>query len=416
MRKEDTLRLNTEYLGRRIESLGLKQWWLAKQLQVDRKTIARWLGGKVKRIARDNAERLARELDCDLADLVLSDEADITATREEQRLAAESLQQRDLLSLLAPTDDWSLAESLIRATMEPNLPLRSLGALYNLLSIAAWRQGHYEDAEDKAKRAAAIGQKTGDRAIQMKACLNLGTIHSLVGPIHQARSEFETCLSSREYFEQERDYGNALSNVAWLYKATGDFGKAVRAQRRAIDLFDRLGADYNLAIAWTSMGLYHTELGSFEDALEAIERARTYARTAKYQRGLLCCDFYEGDVRTLRRELDRSRALILEARPRLSQYPVFDLTCLEITARFHRFAGDLDIARSEIDLGLQQSERFPTHRCTMLVESARIAQEAGEVSRAEANLHKARQVAAEQGLRIPALGNRAAEYGTGLPR
>ena len=42
MKKEDAVRLNTHYLVRRIEVLGLKQWWVAKEVGVDRKTVYAW--------------------------------------------------------------------------------------------------------------------------------------------------------------------------------------------------------------------------------------------------------------------------------------------------------------------------------------------------------------------------------------
>ena len=56
MRREDTVALDTHFLVRRIEVLGLKQGWVADRLGVARKTISRWVTGKVKRVARDNAE------------------------------------------------------------------------------------------------------------------------------------------------------------------------------------------------------------------------------------------------------------------------------------------------------------------------------------------------------------------------
>ena len=132
MRKEDTVRLNCHAVARRIESLDVKQWWLARMIGVDRKTVSRWLTGKVKRVARENAGRLADHLGCDVEEITVTDEADVLATKEEQRMAARLLQEQDLLALLAPTDSFELAERLIKATLMPDLPLRDLGRLDRL--------------------------------------------------------------------------------------------------------------------------------------------------------------------------------------------------------------------------------------------------------------------------------------------
>lgn len=413
MRKEDTLRLHTHSLGRRIEELGIKQWWLARQLKVDRKTVGRWISGKVKRVARENLEALARELDCRLEELTLSDEADAYATREEQRAAARILQERDLLGLLAPTDDWRMAESLIKATMEPNLPIRSLGHLYNLLSTTAWRQGNYLEGEERARRAREIGEQCDDRGIQMKALLNLATIHSLVGPLETALSEFEACLKHRAHFDDEREYGKTLSNVAWLHREAGDLDRCLETQRQSVQVFMELGASYNLAISWTSMGLHHTELGDYAQALEAIETARAHARDANYERGHVCCDFYEADVHTLRGDYDRARQLIERARPGLARYQVYDLTCLEITARFYRRVGDLEQAEEEIERGVAAAAPFPTLLVSMLLEAARIAQVLERPERARNHLERALRIAVEHGMPKRVRRGSVAEYGSG---
>ena len=88
MKKADTIRIATHVLGRRVEVLGLKQWWIARELGVTRKTVSRWLTGKVKRAARENLVALAELLDCELETITERDEADVLATREEQSVAA----------------------------------------------------------------------------------------------------------------------------------------------------------------------------------------------------------------------------------------------------------------------------------------------------------------------------------------
>ena len=65
MRKEETVRLDTHFLVRRVESLGLKQGWVADSIGVSRKTVNRWCTGKIKRLATDNARALCGLLDCD---------------------------------------------------------------------------------------------------------------------------------------------------------------------------------------------------------------------------------------------------------------------------------------------------------------------------------------------------------------
>jgi len=45
------------FLKNRIAELGFKQWWLAEQIDVDKKTVLRWIQGQVRFIQIKNAER-----------------------------------------------------------------------------------------------------------------------------------------------------------------------------------------------------------------------------------------------------------------------------------------------------------------------------------------------------------------------
>jgi hypothetical protein len=51
--------LNSAWLRNRVAELGLKQWWLAEQISVDKKTGIRWLHGHVRAIRPANAAALA---------------------------------------------------------------------------------------------------------------------------------------------------------------------------------------------------------------------------------------------------------------------------------------------------------------------------------------------------------------------
>lgn len=66
--KKDLL-LNSIFLKNKLVENGIKQWWLAEQVGVDRKTVVRWVQGKVKSIQSENAEALCKILNCSLDNL-----------------------------------------------------------------------------------------------------------------------------------------------------------------------------------------------------------------------------------------------------------------------------------------------------------------------------------------------------------
>src|SRR5262245_25127078 len=126
----DNRRLNVLFLHDRISQLGLKQWWIADQIGVHRKTLTRWVTGTVGRIQPENLERLAQCLQCSAADLVLRD-GEVLATKAEALEAARLIEREALIETLGPLGQWRMLEVLIRATLQPEIPLSTLGQLYN---------------------------------------------------------------------------------------------------------------------------------------------------------------------------------------------------------------------------------------------------------------------------------------------
>ena len=412
MRPEDTARLNAFAVGRRIEAAGLRQWWIAEQIGVDRKTVARWLSGKTRRIARENLERLARILDASPSDLVVSDEADIAATREEQRTAADLAAEQDLLQLLSPTDSFKLAESLIRATLAPNLPLQQLGRLYNMLATAAWRQGHYEDGRARAERALEIGKQVRDRAISLRALHSLAVIESLTGRVDRAVDTFRVCASEPEAFDTPRAHAGALSNLAMLYGSLEQFEDSIATQLEAIAIFESLGASYNLSIAFTGLGAVYTEIGRLCHARDAFERGRDAAAQCGYTRGVDCAEIYLADVASLSGARIDALERVSFALPSLSRYAVYDLGCHECAARVMRRAAHLDEAGAELARGIAQAHGFPEIRGRMLQEQARLAQARADARAARASLEAAGRAFREAGLSVRERSGPLAEYGS----
>jgi tetratricopeptide (TPR) repeat protein len=411
VRRSDTVRLNTHFVVRRVEVLGLKQWWLARVIGVDRKTVNRWLTGKVKRINRYNAEKLAEYLECSLEEIIIPETAVVYATREEQRGAAELLRERDLLQILSPSDNWELAERLIKATMYPDLPLRELGRLYNLLSIAAWRQGNYAEATAHAERAMEIGERLGDRGIMHNAIYNVATVDSLLGRHSRSMDGYEECLVHPEYFDTKREHAKVLSNISMVYRDFVMFDKSFHSQVEAIRMFEGLGLPFNLAIAWAGMAVILTELGFFEEARASAGEALRYADETGFEKGTVTTPFCIADAVCLQGYLDEARPLVEGGLEGLKEYDVYDLACHEIAARFFRRAGEYEEAAYQLETGLGLAEDFPTLYAMMLQESARLANAKGVGAEEERLRLEANYMFEEMGLPARVRNGPVAEYG-----
>ena len=414
MRKEDTVRLDTHALVGRIEDGGVKQAWLAERVGVSRKTVSRWVTGKVKRIGRESAEALAEVLGCAVEALTVADEVDVLATKAEQRAAARLIQDNDLLQLLSPSDNWALAESLIKATLQPDLPLRELGRLYNLLSIAAWRQGHYDEAVRRLERAEEIGVQLDDGGLRQGATYNRAVVDSLVGDMGAALAGYERCLEHPEWFESPRDHAKVLSNVGDTYRSVRRYPESVAAQEECLRIFRRLGAELNVAIGEVSLGNVLCEQGRFDAAEAAYERGEEAAGRANYARGVDCGPIYRADPCSLRGEVARARGWVEEGLPRLRRHPVYDLGCHTIAARVLRRAEAWDDAAAQVREGVRRAEGFPEVRGMLHLEGARLAQARGDGAGAAASRRAANAAFRAAGLEVRVVEGAVPEHGVAL--
>jgi tetratricopeptide (TPR) repeat protein len=320
MRRQDTVMLDTHALVERFDACGMKQWLLAREMAVHPRTVSRWLMGKVRRISRENLERLAAELSCRPEDIAAPEGSEVYATREEQRRAATLISESDLLHILSPSENWKLVERLIKATLEPDLPLSELGRLYNLLSIASWRQAKYEEARRHAERALEIGEQIGLNPVRLKALFNLATIDSFEGKCREALAGYIACLEQPQHFERERDHGSALGNLSMTYRDFARFEEALATQAEAVAIYRRLNMQFNLAISFTMYSLIYIELGLPEQAFAAMEESAAHARTAGFARQLMQLDFQHAEVDALRGDIPAALRRIESGLPQLALF------------------------------------------------------------------------------------------------
>lgn len=295
MGRDVLLQIDTHALVRRVQALGLKQSWLADQLGVHRKTVSRWLKGRVQRIEQTNAVRLAELLECTVDELLAAPALQPLATAADQARAARIVNERELVELLSPTGDWELAERILRATLHPDLPDAETGRLTNLLSLVLWRQDRLGEAEALALRAGRIGERTGDRAVQAKALAHLGVIRWFSEDRRAATEAMERALAI-DVFDTPRDRASVVHNLGLLAREQGRPDDALALQHQAIRCYTSLGATFNLAVAWIGVTLTELDRGDIDAADEARRAAHHDAARCNHAQGVAEADLLGAEI------------------------------------------------------------------------------------------------------------------------
>ncbi len=377
---------------------------------VDRKTVGRWISGKVKRIARYNAEALAQYLECNIADITITDEADIYATREEQRVAAELLHDKNIIRLIRPTEDWALAESLIKATMQPNLPINQLGLLYSLLASAVWGQGDFTKALDYAERALDLGERSGDKAVIAKTMLSRATLLWFTGKTKDYLKEIERCEQWKDYLKDKSDLTKLLLNLAVVDQCHCRFDKSEKRKFEALRIANQTGDSFYIRIAHKALTSLYTELGRLSDAKRSINEASKYAKDAKF-RWKYTILFYKADIACLQGDFETAENNISEGWEGLSNFDIYDLFCYEATVRFYRRTRRFEKAIEAAENALVKSEKYSYIHALTLQERARLALAIKDNSEEEEYRNKANRIFEDIGLYNRVRTEPVAEFG-----
>lgn len=383
--------LNAVFLKNQLLELGLKQWWLAEQLGVDRKTVSRWVNGKVKSVQKENAEALCQVLDCKLEEITTQSVADQLATAEEQKAAAKLLASSSLVEKLGPIGEWDVIESLLKATIVPDLPLQVLGELYDMLTIAAWRQSKVDDADVYNHKALEVGEKSGDKNLYGCALISQANIYSWRGYTESAIETYKKCLEYEDYIDAKA-LGSIYSNLGATYYEAGDLQAGKENQLLAIKQFGKLGKSMNFSIAYGHISMIELQLGNIDEAEKNNSLAMKFAEEDNFLRSIAMCTLVQAEIHAHRGEREKAIELKEQAFKAFADLSIAEGLNYEYAGRIYRLLGEFDLAREHLEKGIELSKEFPVYQAAIYLEMLVLLK---QFDKSEDEIHEVSQKAIE---------------------
>lgn len=371
MKSRRDLLLNNTYLSNRITELGIKQWWLAEQVGVDRKTVVRWTQGQVKSIHSDNALAIAKVLDCSVNDLTLSNQAEQLATVEDQKTAAQLLAGSSLVDKLGPIGEWNVIEGLLKATIVPDLPSNVLGELYNQLTIASWRQSKINQAELYNRKAEELAGRANDKTVLAGALLNKANLLSWRGKTATSIATYDECLDL-EPFINRRTLGSVYSNLGAVLYESGDLLSGESYQKKALDSFALFGRPMNLSIAWCHLSMIYLEMEAFEKAQSACRNSISFAEADSYLRGIAMGKLVSAEIIAKLGHAKEAANALEESLVDFAKLGIDEGLNYEFAGRISILVGKRREAEEYFRKGLLISKDFPLSQASLYFEMAKL--------------------------------------------
>ena len=352
------LTLNSAWLRNRVAELGLKQWWLAEQVGVDKKTVIRWMHGHVRSIQIGNATALAAVLGCRIVDLELPRESVDLASVDDQRAAAALLATSTLLDKLGPVGEWDVIERLLKAVAVPDLPLHVLGTLYHRLSIACWRQDKLSEAEVYNGAAFDAGQRCGDKALLAGAHSTRANLLHWRGECALAQQHCRDGLALHRFID-----GPAIAalhnNLGMSLYETGEFdaGERELLAARALYLLD--GTPMQRSINYFALAFLALRRGEVDAAQAHAQAAREHAALADYRRGIAMEALVRSDIHARRGESPQALSALADGKAAFARLAIVEGINFEFEGRVLRLLGRLGEAQRALGEGLRVAAAFP---------------------------------------------------------
>lgn len=403
MKPSKELILNSSFLRDRLTELDIKQWWLAEQVGVDRKTITRWIQGKVKSIQPANAKALTDILNCEMSDLCLNDEASQLATMEDQKIAAQLLQTSSIIDKLGPIGEWNVIEGLLKAIIVPNLPLQVIGDLYNQLTIACWRQSKIDQALTFNNKALEIAKKLNDKTILASALLSKANILSWRGETESSILTYNECLSLKKFL-QIRTLGSIFSNLGAVYYETGDLAAGLEYQKKAIEQFEVYGKAMNLSIAHTHIAMIYLQMLDLISSEAACLQSIEYAKQDEYKRGIQMGQLILAELYARTGRQSEACIMIKKTLFEFQKMNIEEGLNYEYAGRVFRIAKDFAQAKIFLQRGIEITHDYPIYQAALYQELAQLAVDSkAPHQEIVAAAHSAKQIFQNCGAKIRAL-------------
>lgn len=373
----DTVTLNSAWLRNRVAELRLKQWWLAEQAGVDKKTVVRWLHGHVRSIRIDNARSLAGILGCTVDELRLHDELAELATEADQAEAAALLASGALIDKLGPVGEWNVIETLIKAIAVPQLPVHVLATLYDQLCVACWRQSKLAAAQTYNDAALTLAERCGDKALIASALRSKANLLHWRGDCERAQRTYRECLALGPFLDAAALASTHNNLGASLYE-TGEFDAGRAELLRALSLLRLGGTPMQLSTARTHLAILALRCGDAEAATGHADWSAAHAAQAGYARGEAMAELLHAEIAARRGNADDALMHLAEGRRRFAALSVEEGLNEEFAGRTLRLIGRLADAESAVQRGLGWAQAFPLERAHLQLELARVRTLAGD--------------------------------------
>lgn len=372
------VRLNNRRLRDRVSELGLKQWVLARQAGVTRRTVIRWISGEVSRITTDNLQNLARAVDLSPGELSSELSMEQSASASEQQQAADALLSHDTGEMFLRSQNYQAYERMLSAVRHPNMSMEQLASVYLHMAASAAMQHEFARAREHSHQCIACAERCQNREVEFSARVNLAVIHSETGHVARMHDELEVLLAMMESQEVRKPYRSVCINISRACRLMAELARATSFAIDAVKLYGRTRDHMSYCEALVLAAIICMDLDSPGLALDYLGVASRVASEHNLAAWISPVRLRQMEAAS---QLGESfgAAEVLEVLDRYDEVVYVPIDCYHAAVRSLHASGEAQLAVQVINRGLARQWMRPQEKAILLLELALIRHRAGNL-------------------------------------
>lgn len=182
-------------------------------------------------------------------------------------------------------------------------------SLHNVLGIAYYHQGNYNDALKIYLELVPAFEKRGDRDRLGKVLLNIGLVHHDQRNYDAALAYYAKSLEMAEAVHDAVVAGRAANNMGIVYKETERYADAIRYFNLSLAKKKTTADLQGTGSTLTNLGTTFKRLGNYSTALQYLDSAETIKKRLDDQPGLVIINDARAEIFITQGRLREAEAL-----------------------------------------------------------------------------------------------------------
>ena len=278
--------LNHQAIAQIISERGYKLWWVAEQLNINERTLSRWINKKIKRISSANIKILSTFFNVPQEYFIRYEEPEELASATQLTQLATLLENHRVAEIMLEMGRYDLLTEILKTSIHSNMPLPLLGRIYCDLCQGYFQRSLFSECKKYARKAIVIGEKVDDIDIVIHGTYYLALVHNHVYcDLASSTKMLKFCLERKKDLRNKSLIVQLHMNVGLAMAHYGNFKDGIIHLKWALNRYAKNDDNLGCYHCFLRLGTIYIELRKWSKASACLSAALKHVKKTNFRIG-----------------------------------------------------------------------------------------------------------------------------------